>query len=83
MQPLSSNLDLERYAALVDENELAVEHYRRMHQIWLANSEFTRRSPRSHYPKQQITYYIEDGEEDEEDADDLWRNLNSFVHAMC
>ena len=43
MQPLSSDLDLERYAALVNENELAVEHYRRMHQMWLENSEFIRR----------------------------------------
>ena len=43
MQPLSSDLDLERYAALVNENELAVEHYRRMHQMWLDSSEFTRR----------------------------------------
>ena len=43
MQPLSSDLDLERYAALVNDNELAVEHYRRMHQMWLDNSEFLRR----------------------------------------
>lgn len=43
MQPLSSDLDLERYAALVNENELAVEHYRRMRQMGLDNSEFIRR----------------------------------------
>lgn len=43
MQPLSSDLDLEWYAALVNENELAVEHYRRMHQMGLDNSEFIRR----------------------------------------
>ena len=42
MQPLSSELDLERYAALVDDNKLAVHHYRRMHYLWLVNSEFAR-----------------------------------------
>ena len=42
MQPLTSELDLERYAALVDDNELAVDHYRRLHHMWLANSEFAR-----------------------------------------
>ena len=45
MQPLSSDLDLKRYAVLVDDNELAVEHYRRMHQMWSDNSEFTHRLP--------------------------------------
>lgn len=39
MQPLNSDLDLERYAALADDNELAVEHYRRMHQMWLDNKD--------------------------------------------
>ena len=43
MQPLRSDLDLKRYAALVDENELVVEHYRRMHHFWLDNSECARR----------------------------------------
>lgn len=43
MQPLSSDLDLKRYAALVDDNELAVDHYRRLHQMWLDFSKFTRR----------------------------------------
>ena len=42
MQPLTSELDLKRYAALVDDNELAVDHYRRLHHMWLANSEFAR-----------------------------------------
>ena len=42
MQPLTSELDLKRYAALVDDNELAVNHYTRMHHMWLANSEFAR-----------------------------------------
>ena len=40
MQPLTTELDLKRYAALVDDNELAVDHYRRLHNMWLANSEF-------------------------------------------
>ena len=40
MQPLTSELDLKRYAALVDDDELAVDHYRRLHHMWLANSEF-------------------------------------------
>ena len=40
MQPLTTELDLKRYAALVDDNELAVDHYRRLHDMWLANSEF-------------------------------------------
>ena len=44
MQPLSEDLDLKRYAALVDDNELAVDHYRRLHQMWLGFSQFTRRS---------------------------------------
>ena len=26
--------------------------------------------------------YIGNGDEDEEDVNDLWRNLDSFVHAM-
>lgn len=51
MQPLNSDLDLKRYSALVNENGLAVEHYRRMHEMWLANSE----CPSSRHPKQQIT----------------------------
>ena len=42
IQPLTSELDLKRYAALVDDNELAVDHYRRLHHMWLANSEFAR-----------------------------------------
>ncbi len=49
MQPLNSNLDLERYAVLADDNELAVEHYRRMHHLWLANRESTRGAQMS-YP---------------------------------
>lgn len=43
MQPLSSDFDIRSYAVLVDDNELAVEHYGRMHRLWVANSEFTRR----------------------------------------
>lgn len=43
MQPLSSDCDIKRYAVMVDDNELAVEHYRRIHQLWMANSEFIRR----------------------------------------
>lgn len=39
-QPLSSDFDIKRYAILVDDNEQAVEHYRRMHELWMANSEF-------------------------------------------
>ena len=41
MQPLSSDFDIKRYAVLVDDNELAVRHYRRMHLMWMDNSELT------------------------------------------
>lgn len=41
MQPLNSDFDIKRYAVLVDDNELAVRHYRRMHLMWMDNSEFT------------------------------------------
>lgn len=47
MQPLSSDFDIKRYAVLVDDNELAVEHYGRMHQMWMDNSEYTRRLQRA------------------------------------
>lgn len=41
MQPLNSDFDVNRYAALVDDNELAVEHYGRMHEAWMDTREFT------------------------------------------
>ena len=47
MHPLGSNFDIEQYATLVDDNELAVEHYRRMHQLWMDNSEFTHKLQRA------------------------------------
>ena len=39
VQPLNSALDIEHYATMVDDNEQAVEHYQRMHQLWIVNSE--------------------------------------------
>ena len=40
VQPLNPAFDIEHYATMVDDNEQAVEHYHRMHQLWIVNSEF-------------------------------------------
>ena len=40
VQPLRSDFDIELYALSVNENELAVEHYRRMNEVWMENSTF-------------------------------------------
>ena len=82
MQPLNSDFDIKHYAVLVDDNELAVEHYRRMHELWMANSEFLHKGSQEPPPKIMNDVITEDGEEDEEDADDLWANLGSFVHGV-
>lgn len=42
MQPLNSDFDIHRYAVLVDDNDLALMHYLKMHQMWTEYSEFTR-----------------------------------------
>lgn len=81
MQPLNSDFDIQRYAKLVDDNELAVVHYKKMHQLWIDNSEFPPRLQGDH-PEQRMTWFTEDGDEDEEDADDLWSNLDTFIHGM-
>lgn len=81
MQPLNSDFDIQRYAKLVDDNELAVVHYKKMHQLWIDNSEFTPTLQGDH-PEQRMTWFTEDGDEDEEDADDLWSNLDNFIHGM-
>lgn len=43
MQPLNSDLDIKRYETLVDENVPAVVHYQHIHELWMDNSESTRR----------------------------------------
>ena len=48
VQPLNSDFDIEHYAAMVDDNEQAVEHYHRMHQLWIVNSESYVQASRIH-----------------------------------
>ena len=48
VQPLSSAFDIEHYAIMVDDNEQAVEHYHRMHQLWIVNSESSAQASRIH-----------------------------------
>lgn len=39
VQPLDSAFDIEHQAEIVDDNEQAVQHYQRMHQLWIVDSE--------------------------------------------
>jgi len=45
VQPLSSNFDIDHYASLVDDNDLAVKHYLKMHHVWESNSMLSRGLP--------------------------------------
>ena len=55
VQPLNPAFDIEHYATMVDDNEQAVEHYQRMHQLWIANSEFYPQALRIDQVDQRIT----------------------------